>query len=370
MASSRSLSLGALLCAAAGLILLLAGAASGGGVDVGDMLMLDRFRAWQAAFNRTYATPEERLRRFEVYRRNMERIEATNRLGLSYRLGETPFTDLTADEFRATRTMPRGMTMADAVRRRRQLITTRAGPVGGGGGWVSRNWSLSRDDLPESVDWRAQGAVTPAKDQHTCGSCWTFATVAAIEGLHQIVTGELVSLSEQELLDCDNIPPNDGCNGGIPGFAMEWVATNGGLATEADYPYTQVEGECKLDKTTPNRAAKIAGCELVPPVEAALQAAVAQQPVAVVINATLLDNNYVGGVIAHGAPCDPTDTDHAVTVVGYGAEPAGDGGRKYWIVKNSWSEGWGDKGFFLLERDVGAVGGMCGIATLPFYPVM
>lgn len=116
----------ALLCACC---LLLAGAASGGRVDVEDMLMMDRFRAWQAAYNRSYATAAERLRRFEVYRQNMELIEATNRRGLPYQLGETPFTDLTSEEFLATHTMPRlGLhaSEAAAARHREQLITTRA----------------------------------------------------------------------------------------------------------------------------------------------------------------------------------------------------------------------------------------------------
>ncbi|RLM87097.1 xylem cysteine proteinase 1-like [Panicum miliaceum] len=123
MAASRCQAL-ALLCACC---LLLAGAASGGRVDVEDMLMMDRFRAWQAAYNRSYVSAAERLRRFEVYRRNMELIEATNRLGLSYQLGETPFTDLTSEEFLATHTMPRGLPRRDAAVR--QLITTRAGPI-------------------------------------------------------------------------------------------------------------------------------------------------------------------------------------------------------------------------------------------------
>ncbi|CAN6176068.1 unnamed protein product [Urochloa humidicola] len=170
----------ALLCAC---LLLAAGAASGGRVDVEDMLMMDRFRAWQASYNRSYATAAERLRRFEVYRRNMALIEATNRLGLSYRLGETPFTDLTADEFRATHTMPR----RDAARAR-QLITTRAGPVSEGAG---RYWNHTGLEVPQSVDWRGKGAVTPVKDQKDCSTCWAFAAVATIEGLHKIKTGNL-----------------------------------------------------------------------------------------------------------------------------------------------------------------------------------
>ncbi|CAL5085393.1 unnamed protein product [Urochloa decumbens] len=350
-----------LLCAAC---LLLAGAASGGRVDVEDMLMMDRFRSWQAAYNRSYATAAERLRRFEVYRRNMALIEATNRLGLSYRLGETPFTDLTSDEFRATHTMPRGLPR-DAAR---QLITTRAGPVSEVAGGTERYWNYTSGDVdvPQSVDWRAKGAVTPVKDQKDCSTCWAFAAVATIEGLHKIKTGKLVSLSEQEIVDCAS-PPGSNCNSeGNPGEAMEWVATNGGLTTEYDYPYEDREGSCKLDKAR-NHVVKIRGAEQVEPDnEAALEAAVARQPVAVVINSVPeIQQHYTSGVF-HG-PCDPEKIDHAVTVVGYGAEPHG---LKYWIVKNSWGDWWGEKGYFRMERRVKDKRGMCGIATFSTFPVM
>ncbi|TVU50046.1 hypothetical protein EJB05_01400, partial [Eragrostis curvula] len=183
--------LGALLCACC----LLAGA---GAVEVGDRLMMNRFHAWQATYNRTYGTADERLRRFEVYRRNVEYIE------LSYELGENQFTDLTAEEFQAAFTMPPELLAREAVEED-LLITTRAGPVGEGGGHVDNNGSYYSDDVasgaaaPYSVDRRSVGAVTPVKDQSKCGSCWAFAAVASIESLHKIRTGRLVSLSEQEI---------------------------------------------------------------------------------------------------------------------------------------------------------------------------
>ncbi|KAL6855949.1 hypothetical protein ACP4OV_018751 [Aristida adscensionis] len=260
-AALRAVVLSFLLCAAAAAAGRLAGAATGG-----EILMADRFRAWQAAYNRTYATAAERRRRFKVYRRNVEHIEATNRRGgLSYVLGENQFADLTGDEFRATYTM--------------SPATVRAGgaAAGEGGG---RNGSFSDDDaggaVPGSVDWRSKGAVTSVRTQNTCGSCWAFAP--SIEGLYKLKTGHLVPLSEQELVDCDT-PGDHGCDGGYPGVAMRWVARNGGLATAWEYPYESRQGECRRDKVR-SRTARIRGGEPVArDSEAALERAVARQPV-------------------------------------------------------------------------------------------
>jgi C1A family cysteine protease len=196
------------------------------------------------------------------------------------------------------------------------------------------------------------------------GTCWAFATVATIEGLNKIKTGKLVSLSEQEIVDCASPAGSDCHAGGLPENAMEWVAAHGGLTTESDYPYEDREGSCRLNKA--RIVVKIRGGGLVTPNnEVALEVAVARQPVAVGINSENLQH-YKSGVF-HGPSCDPEKLDHAVTVVGYGAER---GGRKYWILKNSWSERWGEKGYFRLERRVEDKRGMCGIAVDPSYPVM
>jgi cathepsin L len=135
-------------------------AAAGGGVDDdgvgGDKLMMDRFLRWQATYNRSYPTAEERQRRFQVYRRNMEHIEATNRAGnLTYTLGENQFADLTEEEFLDLYTM-KGMP-----------------PVRRDAGKKQANFSSSAAvDAPTSVDWRSKGAVTPIKNQGpSCCAC-------------------------------------------------------------------------------------------------------------------------------------------------------------------------------------------------------
>lgn len=201
------------------------------------------------------------------------------------------------------------------------------------------------------------------------GSCWAFATVASIEGVHQIKTGRLVSLSEQEIVDCDRGGNDHGCRGGYPRSAMEWVTRNGGLTTESDYPYVGSQRQCMSGKLG-HHAARIRGYQAVQRKnEAELERAVAGRPVAVVIDASRAFQFYKRGVFS--GPCNTTTVNHAVTVVGYGSAGSDSGGgRKYWIVKNSWGQGWGENGYVRMARRVRAREGMCAIAIEPYYPVM
>lgn len=334
--------------------------------------MMERFQRWKAAYSKSYATAAEERRRFRVYARNMAYIEATNAeaeaAGLTYELGETAYTDLTNQEFMAMyRTTP---PPADEDEDTAAVITTRAGPVDAVGrgtpGQLPVYVNLSTG-APASVDWRASGAVTPVKNQGHCGSCWAFSTVAVVEGIYQIRTGKLVSLSEQELVDCDTL--DSGCDGGISYRALEWITSNGGLTTEEDYPYTGTTDACDRAKLAHN-AVSIAGLRRVATrSEASLANAVAAQPVAVSIEAGG-DNfqHYKKGV--YNGPCG-TSLNHGVTVVGYGQEEAAAGGDKYWIIKNSWGQSWGDGGYIKMRKDVdGKPEGLCGIAIRPSFPLM
>ena len=216
--------------------------------------------------------------------------------------------DLTHDEYRATRL---GLAKLPAKTKR----------IYGG--------ALPSGPLPESIDWRAHAAVTPVKNQAQCGSCWAFSTTGAVEGINAIVTGKLVSLSEQELVDCDTAHDH-GCSGGLMDFAFDFILANGGIDTEADYAYKAEEHKCKIDKEA-RHVVSIDGHEDVPPGdEAALAAAVSRQPVSVAIEADQRPFQlYVGGVF--DAACGEA-LDHGVLAVGYGSEA----GQDYWIVKNSW----------------------------------
>lgn len=195
------------------------------------------------------------------------------------------------------------------------------------------------------------------------GSCWAFSAVAATEGITKLSTGKLISLSEQELIDCDTKGEDEGCEGGLMDDAFKFILQNKGLTTEAAYPYEGTDGTCNA-KAENSHAASIKGYEDVPAnSESALLKAVANQPVSVAIEASGYEFQFYSSGVFNGS-CD-TNLDHGVTVVGYGVS---DDGSKYWLVKNSWGVKWGEKGYIRMQRDVAAKEGLCGIAMLASYP--
>ena len=207
--------------------------------------------------------------------------------------------------------------------------------------------------------------MAEVKNQQQCGSCWAFATTGSVEGINAIVTGELQSVSEQELVDCDT-EQDKGCQGGLMDFAYKFIIDNGGIDTEADYPYTAVQGLCDDFKKQRRHVVTIDGFEDVPQKdEASLKKATAHQPVAVAVEADQKSFQlYMGGVYDDD-DCG-TQLDHGVLLVGYGREP---GQGEYWIVKNSWGTEWGDQGYIRLRANTKEPEGMCGIAMVPSYPL-
>jgi len=225
--------------------------------------------------------------------------------------------------------------------------------------------------LPASVDWRTKGYVTPVKNQGQCGSCWSFSATGALEGQMFKKTGKLPSLSEQNLVDCDT---NDGgCNGGNSVVAFAYVHNNGGIDTEASYPYSAntlnngVSGTCAYNKA--NVAADDVNCVTIQSGnETALKYAVATVgPISVAIYANF--SEFYGLSASSGTVddeiCDspPPTLDHAVLIVGYGTDSSG---TDYWIVKNSWSTSWGNGGYFNLVRGKDCI----GIADDTVYPTV
>ncbi|CAN6218222.1 unnamed protein product [Urochloa humidicola] len=327
--------------------------------------VLERFERWMGRHGRLYGTAVEKQRRLEVYQRNVELVEQFNSMSnVGYKLADTKFADLTNEEFRA-----KMLGFGPHGRRTRHTAAPSTTTS------VDSGMSEDYSDLPKNVDWREKGAVAPVKNQGECGSCWAFSAVAAMEGINQIKNGKLVSLSEQELVDCDTEAV--GCAGGYMSWAFEFVMKNRGLTTETNYPYLGMNGNCQTPKLNQS-AVTISGYQNVTASsEPDLLRAAAAQPVSVAVDAgSFVWQLYGGGVFT--GPCT-AELNHGVTVVGYGETTQGDAdgdgagtpGQKYWIVKNSWGPEWGEAGYIRMQRGAaGVADGLCGIALLPSYPIM
>ncbi|GJT66803.1 senescence-specific cysteine protease SAG39-like protein [Tanacetum coccineum] len=234
---------------------------------------------WMARYGRVYKDIYEKEQRSKIFQENVQYIQSfNNAMNKGYKLAVNEFADLTNEEY--------------------ENVTA----------------------VPSSMDWRTKGAVTPIKDQGQCGCCWAFSAVAAMEGITQLKTGKLISLSEQELVDCDTSGIDQGCEGGLMDNAFDFI------------------WQC-------------------------FEQAVASQPVSVAVDASGSGFQFYSSGVFTGE-CG-TELDHGVTAVGYGTS---DDGTKYWLVKNSWGTSWGQEGYIMMERDVDATEGICGIAMQASYP--
>lgn len=220
--------------------------------------------------------------------------------------------------------------------------------------------------IAEHIDWREKGAVTEVKNQGQCGSCWAFSTTGSIEGVNFLTNGNLVSLSEQDLVSCD--PQDHGCGGGIMENAYHFIEKAGGIVTEQEYPYSSrlgVARSCNPSKEEASVKVQISGFEEVPVgSEEALQKALSYQPVSVAVNAKMWQF-YHGGVYngIYGI-CNGATLNHGVLAVGMDTKEG------YYIVKNSWGPTWGEQGFIRLKMNRSPTsGGLCGIANHASYPL-
>jgi len=216
-------------------------------------------------------------------------------------------------------------------------------------------------NLPASMDWRKQGAVTDVKNQGQCGSCWSFSTTGSVEGCHQITTGTLVGLSEQNLVDCSTSEGNQGCNGGLMTDAMQYIINNGGIDTEASYPYTAEDGTCAYNPS--NSGATLKNYTNVQTgSEDDLQLKCNSGPVSVAIDASQSSFQFYSSGVYYEPACSTSQLDHGVLAVGWDS----DSGTPYWIVKNSWGTDWGQSGYIWMSRDKN---NNCGIATMATLPI-
>uniref|UniRef100_A0A146LZX5 Digestive cysteine proteinase 2 n=2 Tax=Lygus hesperus TaxID=30085 RepID=A0A146LZX5_LYGHE len=299
------------------------------------------------AHDRKFNDSSEHTTRKNIFSQNHRLVNSHNRANHGYKLALNHLADRTDEELKA-------------LRGRKPTLEYNGGSV-----FPYSEDELKTVSLPINFDWRISGAVNPVKNQASCGSCWSFGTTGTLEGAYFLKTGKLISLSEQALMDCSWGFGNNGCDGGNDYTSYQWIMKHGGIPLEEEYgPYEAMDGFCHTDEV-----------KLVSPItgwvnvtthnERALKMAIFKHgPISIGINASL----RTFGLYSNGVYYDPqckgseADLDHAVLAVGYGWVNH----KKYWLVKNSWSNNWGNDGYILMEIK----NNNCGVMTTPTYVTM
>jgi cathepsin L len=292
-----------------------------------------------ATHNKMYASAEEQSYRLSVFAKSAEFVRNWDEESRGFSVGLNAFADLTSEEFVS---IYNGMNVSKVIGEVENIMIA----------------------APASVDWRTKGAVTGIKNQGQCGSCWSFSATGSMEGAWFLKGHKLVSLSEQNLVDCSTAQGNMGCNGGLMDQAFEYIIQNGGIDSEASYPYTATgPNTCRYNPA--NRAATDSSYhDVTSGSEPSLVTAIAMTPVSVAIDASHMSFQlYTNGVYYEPA-CSPTQLDHGVLAVGYDTSAQG---KAYYIVKNSWGTGWGMQGYIYMSRNRQ---NNCGIATAASYPII
>lgn len=218
--------------------------------------------------------------------------------------------------------------------------------------------------IPSTKDWRSEGAVTPIQDQASCGACWTFMSTGAVEGHYKIAGGGLFNLSEQQILDCDNLVGASGCSGGTVSTGFDYLMKNKAV-NGTDYSYTGVQGSCSASQYTATDVGVKTWNWITSNDSEQLKAAVATGPVGVAINGGCNSFMFYKSGTFTGNFCGNTSADlnHAVLLVGYGTDS---NNTPYFILKNQWSTSWGDQGYMNIAIESG--NGVNGINIQPVIP--
>jgi len=299
-------------------------------------MVFPAFAAYAATFGKVY-NGDESVAREAIYNQAVVEMEAHNADETqTYTQGVNQFSDLSLEEFQA---LPiRGL-----------IASAKSGLPKVG------VHEYNGETLATTVNWITKGAVTPVKDQGQCGSCWAFSSTGGTEGSWEVATGSLVSLSEQQLVDCSK--QNSGCNGGLMDYAFSYYKGTS-IASESSYPYTARDGSCKSSYTTAIPQGGVTGYTDVGSSSSSLMSALNSQPVSVAVEADQSAfQRYSGGIVTSGCG---TSLDHGVLAAGY------DSAQGYFLVKNSWGASWGDAGYLKISTS----GNVCGITSQPSYPTV
>jgi len=324
------------------------------GVSVQE-LITNEWDAFKDEHKKSYGSPIEEKMRLNIFAENRNKIALHNQkyaMGLvPFKMGLNKYSDMLHHEFVDTvngfnRTVPNHELRLQQEANSILFI------------------SPANVEFPQTVDWRTHGAVTPVKDQGHCGSCWSFATTGALEGQNFRKNGTLVSLSEQNLIDCSEKYGNSGCNGGLMDNAYQYIQENHGIDTESSYPYEGRDDTCRYKKDESGAVDK--GFVDIPSgsEEQLMHAVATIGPVSVAIDASKESYQFYASGVYYEPDCDSESLDHAVLVVGYGTTEQGE---NYWLVKNSWGTTWGEQGYIKMARNKG---NHCGIATSASYPLV
>jgi len=294
---------------------------------VGEEDYQTQFVEWVNQYSKLYST-EELFSRYNIFKFNLGLINEHNAGNHTFTLGLNEFSDMTYEEFVATMT-GRFYDQSNEARATVEVL----------------------GDVPNDVDWRSKGIVNPVKNQGSCGSCWAFSATGAVEGFHAQKTGKLLSLSEQQIVDCCHDQGSSGCNGGQETAAVAWVGKQGGQCLGADYPYTARAGTCK---TSCAKTGKVNGVKRISG-ENALITAIDGTVVTVAVCASGSQwQSYKTGVMDFACA---KSLNHAILAVGYAPN--------YYIVRNSWGASWGQQGYVMMVRGKN----LCGIGQEPSYAV-
>lgn len=329
---------------------------------------LQLFQTWATTHSKDYTTDDDKAERMKIWMDNHERIESHNNEvpKPKFTLGHNEFSDLTSNEFNQRFSLGKYSSGAESSKHAAQNLVNNNADIK-----TARHLNEDLDEqnlsLPDYVNWITLGGVTPVKNQGSCGSCWAFSTTGSLEGASFLRTGELIPLSEQNLLDCDH--KDLGCRGGLMDNAFKFDEKTGGLCSESDYPYEAMQG----DVCNPMNCTDVPGTIVdtfydVPPGKPkALLSALAMQPISVAIQANqFVFQFYKGGVLDDDSCGQAGQLDHGVLAVGYGSDV--ETNEPYFMVKNSWGDSWGEDGYIRLSRKSKNEYGMCAILKMASYP--